>query len=248
MAGRLSGEDCMIAILQFTDEQRPGYLETYLNQRDISFRVFRPDSGEALPLLSECSAVALMGGTMEVNDPLPWISDVLSLIREADQRSIPVIGHCLGGQLIARAFGAVVEDNEHYEIGWHQVDISASAQKNSCFSGVTSFTPFHWHYQTFALPVGAELLLSSQFCQHQAFQLRLNLAFQCHIEITEDMVLSWCRAEQSELVSRQGEASVQSETGMMDMISDRLMALQPVSENIYGYWLSLSDTNNPESA
>lgn len=133
MAGRLSGEDCMIAILQFTDEQRPGYLETYLNQRDISFRVFRPDSGEALPLLSECSAVALMGGTMEVNDPLPWISDVLSLIREADQRSIPVIGHCLGGQLIARAFGAVVEDNEHYEIGWHQVDISASAQKKLLF-------------------------------------------------------------------------------------------------------------------
>lgn len=229
----------MIAILQFTDEQGPGYLERYLIRRKLQYRIYRPDLGDSLPRVAELSGLALMGGTVEVNDPLPWIAMVISLIRQADQQSIPVIGHCLGGQLIARAFGAKVTNNHCYEIGWHKVDVLPTARQLSCFSGMDAFAPFHWHYQTFSLPATAIQLLSNQYCQNQAFQLRLNLAFQCHIEITDELVLLWCKIEKLQLEALRNSSSVQSEQHMLEDITDRLTSLHRVTEKIYDYWLRL---------
>lgn len=230
----------MIAILQFTDEQRPGFLQTYLNQRDLSYHIYRIDKGDHLPELTAISALALMGGTMEANAPLPWIEEVLALIRQADLHAIPVIGHCLGGQLIARALGAEVKNNPCFEIGWHEVDVLASASQMMCFEDDEVFIPFHWHYQTFELPVDAELFMTNQNCTRQAFQLRHNLAFQCHIEITEALVLLWCESEAAQLAQLSGSVTVQTQQQMLENISDRVSALHSLTIRIYDYWLSLS--------
>src|SRR5882762_9602938 len=123
-----------VAIFRHSRTEGPGYFATFLDAHRIPHRLVKIDAGEQVPAdPREFSGLAFMGGPMSVNDDLPWIRDVLGLINSASRSDIPVLGHCLGGQLIAKALGGVVSRNRVKEIGWGTVAVADSAAARDWF-------------------------------------------------------------------------------------------------------------------
>jgi GMP synthase-like glutamine amidotransferase len=149
------------------------------------------------PSLDEAGGLIFMGGPMSVNDDLPFIRLELRLIEEALSRGKPVLGICLGAQLIAKALGSQVYRNPAKEIGWFPVRFTGCAAADPLFSGLSDpELVFHWHGETFDLPPGAELLASSDACRNQAFRVGANAyGLQFHLEVTPDMIADWCRQD-----------------------------------------------------
>jgi GMP synthase-like glutamine amidotransferase len=178
-----------IAIFRHLDIEGPGYLAEFLDARCIPWTLIAIDAGMTQPESPEAySGLVFMGGPMSVNDDLPWIAASLDLIRQAVDRDIPVLGHCLGGQLIAKALGGTVSRNPVKEIGWHSVSVADLPEARAWFGNIRQFSAYHWHGETFSLPDGATHLLSSQHCRNQAFAIGKHLALQCHVEMTEPMI------------------------------------------------------------
>jgi GMP synthase-like glutamine amidotransferase len=162
-----------VAILRFAPNEGPGYFATYLSAHGIDWRAVKIDAGDPVPAdLQAMSGLALMGGPMSVNDDLPWIGPVVDLVHAAAAAGIPVIGHCLGGQLMAKAFGGVVRRSAVREIGWGTVDVLGNAEAVSWFGNdLREFLSFHWHGETFSIPPGAVRVAASAHCENQAFAM-----------------------------------------------------------------------------
>jgi len=173
---------------------------------------------------------------MSVNDPLPWIAEEISLIQQAQQRDIPMLGHCLGGQLIAKALGAQVTKNTVKEIGWFEVITTGTEDSRQWFGDIDQFTAFHWHGETFSIPDGASMLLSSEHCPHQAFSLGNTLALQCHVEVTTEMVPQWTELYAEELAGTTSPA-VQTPQQMLTGLNGRIAELQHAADIVYGNWV-----------
>jgi GMP synthase-like glutamine amidotransferase len=133
----------------------------------------------------------VLGGEMSANDPLPSLRQAEDLIRQAMAAGKPVIGHCLGGQLMARALGARVGDSPAPEVGWQALDIVDSDLARAWFGQRRRATVFQWHFEAFELPPGATLLAASAACPHQAFAIGPHLGMQFHIEVDAEKVLHW---------------------------------------------------------
>ena len=216
-----------------------GYLGSFLTEKQVPWRMVRIDQGDSLPQSAlESSGMVMMGGPMSVNDNLPWIAPLLALIREAMTADIPVLGHCLGGQLISKALGAVVSKNPVKEIGWGEIKVSQHAEARLWFGDIQSFEGFHWHGETFALPDIATHLLASDYCQNQAYCIGKHLAFQCHIEMTVDMVKTWCRVGTEELAEAVTSAGVQQAEAMHVDLESRIAALNGVARTVYERWIT----------
>jgi GMP synthase-like glutamine amidotransferase len=215
----------------------PGYLAGVLSRHDLPCEVFAIDRDAPLPAdTSGCSGLVLMGGPMSVNDPLPWIARELELIREAADRRLPVLGHCLGGQLISKALGGEITASAHREIGWHPVRKLPGAAADDWLAGMPdNANLFHWHGETFSLPAGAEPLLESDWCRNQAFALDNILALQCHVEVTAPMVREWASLYAHELETP--SASVQSAAQMTTGLEARVSELQQAADALYRRWL-----------
>ncbi len=213
----------------------PGYLADFLKTRNILFELVRIDRSDPIPAdVESCSGLVFMGGMMSVNDPLPWIEQELALIRLAHARGIPMLGHCLGGQLISKALGGGVAPNPVREIGWYPVEQVGTPGR--WLNGLPQyFEVFHWHGETFSIPKGATPLLRSPYCENQAFILGNTLAFQCHVEMTEALVKEWVVLYRDQLT--EPCASVQSTAAVLDHLPERIAALQGVADRIYSRWL-----------
>ena len=215
----------------------PGYLDRVLKRYSIPYRLVRIDLNEAVPRgLEETSGLVFMGGPMSVNDPLPWISQELELIQAAQARGMPVLGHCLGGQLISNALGGTVSANTVKEIGWHPVRKSNTTAAADWLAGLPQeFTLFHWHGETFTIPQGAEVILENDNCAHQGFTVGNTLALQCHVEMTASMVGEWASLYRDELVN--DASAVQSAEEMTTNLNARIAAAQLVADRLYLRWL-----------
>jgi GMP synthase-like glutamine amidotransferase len=227
-----------VAIFRHARSEGPGYLADFLDRHHIPWQLIRIDAGDALPAsVHAFSGLVFMGGPMSVNDDLPWIPPVLQLIRDAVAADIPVLGHCLGGQLMSKALGGVVSKNPVKEIGWGEVDVSTGQEALRWFGEVGRFTGFHWHGETFSIPAGAVIVLSSQYCPHQAFTLGKHMGFQCHIEMTVEMVREWCKLGADEVESALQSPGVQPVTEIQRDLDARVLALNSVAERIYAVWM-----------
>ena len=176
-----------VHILQHVSFEGIGSMEPWLRQHAAhitSTRFFEPWT---LPEVSHLDLIIAMGGPMSVNDEaeLPWLVEDKEFVRAAIQQGVPVLGICLGAQLIASALGARVYAGRQREIGWF--DIEAVPQAAGTFTFPPSTTVFHWHGETFDLPVGAVHLARSTACAHQAFQIGTNvIGLQFHLETTPE--------------------------------------------------------------
>lgn len=235
-----------ILILTHVDHCTPGHLAAVLESRGIGFSVVRVDRGELAGYdLDRPRAVALMGGPMSVNDNLPWIATEIAALKHFIQRDIPLLGHCLGGQLIARALGAAVHRMPYTESGWQTLVRRDQANPSPWLAHVPKeFPMFQWHGDTFDLPVGAQWLLSSPWCPNQGFAWGDKvLALQGHPEMTEALVRDWLRDWSSQLDETQP-----SQQGVQQMLRDlptRVAALNQIAEGFYRHWLDLSAIGTP---
>jgi GMP synthase-like glutamine amidotransferase len=176
-----------------------------------------------------------MGGPMSVNDDLPWLPPLFELIRGAVAASVPVIGHCLGGQMISKALGGTVTKNPVKEIGWGGVE-TTDAVAAEWLGELTTFEAFHWHGETFSIPAGATRILKSTYCDNQAFVMGPHLAMQCHVEMTEAMIRLWSRQWAEECAA--ASASVLTPEQMMERIEGRLTAMRIAADRLYARWIT----------
>ncbi len=227
-----------ILIFRHIECEGPGFLAEILAEKDLPFTVIAIDRGDAIPENSdEASALVFMGGPMSVNDPLPWIDQECRLIRHAVDRDIPVLGHCLGGQLISKALGGVVQKNPVREIGWFPVDRVSNGAADEWFSDLPArFEAYHWHGETFSIPEGSERILSSAFCANQGFVAGSTLALQCHVEMTAPMVRQWADLYRDEI--SQPSQSVQSHDDMVANVEQRALGLQQAARVLYERWIA----------
>ncbi|HEY0561869.1 MAG TPA: type 1 glutamine amidotransferase [Methylophilus sp.] len=227
-----------VVVFRHARTEGAGYLGTFLEQHDIPWCEVRIDLGQSIPAsVHDYSGLVFMGGPMSVNDDLPWIPPVLQLIRNAIAADIPVLGHCLGGQLMSKALGGTVSTNPVKEIGWGEVKVSAHADAKKWFGEIQQFLSFHWHGETFTLPTGASHLLASQYCPNQAYAIGKHLGFQCHIEMTEEMVKVWCQSGQQEIADTGAIPSVQNTAAIQHDLTVRVQALNAVAESVYRVWI-----------
>ena len=228
-----------VAIFRHAASEGPGYFATYLTRHEVPWRVIKVDEGEPVPASPrEFSGLAFMGGPMSVNDDLAWIAAELRLVRSAVDSGVPVLGHCLGGQLIARALGGKVTRNPVKEIGWGRVDVLRNDVAAGWFgTELRFFDSFHWHGETFSIPPGATRILSSPHCENQAFTLGPHLGMQCHVEMTPELIRAWCRDWGKEVESLARRIpSVQTPAQMTERIEERVGALNMIANRIYDRW------------
>jgi GMP synthase-like glutamine amidotransferase len=172
-----------------------GRIEPVLASHGISLvyaDLYQPDA--PVPDISHAAGLIVLGGPMSANDDLPWLRAEERLIQQAIQRGQPVLGICLGSQLIAKALGAQVHPNQEKEIGWFKIHFTDSARQDPLLAGLpASETVFHWHGESFDLPKDAVLLASSERCRHQVYRVGSSVyGLQCHLEVTPEMIADWC--------------------------------------------------------
>ena len=227
-----------VAIFRHNPTEGPGYFATVLERHGIAWQLVPVDAGAPVPESArEFSGLAFMGGPMSVNDDLPWIPPALQLIRDAVGRGVPVLGHCLGGQLMAKALGGEVTRNAVKEIGWGRVDVADGETARAWFGRTRSFLAYHWHGETFTVPPGAARVASSPYCATQAFALGASLGLQCHVEMTEEMIRAWAESGRRE-IEHANSPAVQSREEMQRHLQARVAALHGTAEQLYGRWIS----------
>ena len=226
-----------VAIFRHAPSEGPGYFASYLERKAIAWRLVPLDEGRAVPRSARGFAgLVFMGGPMSVNDELPWIIPALALIADAVRHDVPVLGHCLGGQLVARAFGGAVRAEPVKEIGWGEVAVADNAVARDWLGPVRAFESFHWHGEAFSIPPGGTRVLENRHCANQAFALGRHFGMQCHVEMTPAMISDWVRGGGAEIAQAQGSPGVQQPAEIERDLERRVAALHAVADRIYDKW------------
>jgi GMP synthase-like glutamine amidotransferase len=229
-----------VLIFRYARTEGPGQFATFLDANRLAWRLVKLDEGEAVPeSAAPFAGLGFMGGPMSANDELPWTRPVLELMRDAVHRKVPVIGHCLGGQLLARALGAKVGASPVKEIGWNRVEVEDTSLARKWFGAdLLEFTTFQWHGESFAIPDAGERILRGAHCRNQAFVVgNRHLALQCHVEMTPEMIDSWCASGADEVLASAASPAVQDVATIRAQTRERLPALTNVASRLYRHWI-----------
>lgn len=215
-----------------------GHLTDTLELRGIPYELIAIDAGMSVPdQIDDVSGLAFLGGTMSVNDALPWVEEELQLIRSAREANLPVLGHCLGSQLIAKALGGVVAPMPAKEIGWHSVKLLDNPATQAWLDGVPrELEVLVWHHDAFTLPEGATPLYESRFCPNQAFVIGNMVATVAHIEVTSELLREWLDIYGYDLSPVSDSVQPIEEVGCN--LDERVPAMQQLTNAVYDSWLT----------
>jgi GMP synthase (glutamine-hydrolysing) len=195
-----------VLIVQHVAPEPPGLIAQALQRRGVDWRVARVDRGEPVPRTLEADGLVVMGGPMGVyqQDRYPHLGAELQLLEDAARRGRPILGVCLGSQLLAAALGARVYPAPAKEIGWHQVRLLPDASQDPLFKGIArSFRAFHWHGDAFDLPAGAVPLARSALTRVQAFRAGgTAYGVLCHLEVDREQLKAMSAAFAGELAEQ----------------------------------------------
>lgn len=186
-----------LLVIQHMEHEDAGMFGETARHEELELRLVRTWLGESVPRTpgENTVAVLIMGGGMNVDqvDRYPNLAAEMKLVRQCVARSTPLIGVCLGSQLIAAALGARVYDGPVKEIGWYSLQLTEEAEGDPLFEGLPEQqTVFQWHGQTFDLPAGAVRLAGSEAFPNQAYRLGECIwGLQYHLETTEIHVRDW---------------------------------------------------------
>ena len=232
-----------ILVFQHVAWELLGTLNPLLKQAGFRIRYVNFERHpDAEPNLRKYNGLVVLGGPMNVDqvDEYPHLETETRLIRDAIARRIPVLGICLGAQLIAHALGARVYANGEKEIGWYDLSLTDTGREDPLLRGLgASERIFQWHGDTFDLPVGAEHLASSPTCTNQAFRYGdLVYGLQFHLEADQPMIERWLdvpvhREELAQLGGRIDPDQIRQETPTR---IDHSMAL---SHKVFGAFIDL---------
>jgi GMP synthase (glutamine-hydrolysing) len=184
-----------VLILRHVPHEPAGTLETILAHANVAFQYV--DLFDHVPRdlpLMQAAGLVVLGGPMNVDevDRYPYLAREIGWIRAAMEAHTPILGICLGAQLLAKSLGSRVYPNDQKEIGWHPIELTRRAADDPLFAAEGVRTVFHWHGDTFDLPMGAVHLASSTRCAQQAFRYGQRAwGLQFHIEMTAEMVDDW---------------------------------------------------------
>ncbi len=174
----------------------PGVFAGEAVARGHAFEQWEPADGPPPRSLSDYNAVMAFGGGMQVDEDerYPWLRTVLDLLREGVEREVPILGVCLGAQMLAHAVGGAVGPAPRAERGWSSVELTGAGRQDPLFAGEPRiFEVFQWHSDAFELPPGAIALAHSPVCL-QAFRAGPRAwGVQWHPEVTAETVLDWAR-------------------------------------------------------
>lgn len=196
-----------VLIIKNAENEGPGTIEDYLKEREMSYRIANfygcDATEEVVPDIKDSTHLVVLGGPMSVYDSegMPFLHYGIAIIRAFIVKRRPVLGICLGAQMIAHALGADVYPGSKEEIGWHRVDITTEGMEDRVMSSLAVDNEpvadvFQWHGDTFHLPEKAVRLSTSGEYRNQAFKYRENVyALQFHIEVRPDMIEEWMGKE-----------------------------------------------------
>lgn len=193
-----------VLILKNTLSEGPGSIDGFLRQEKLPNRVIETHAGEELPGLSSFSHLVVLGGPMAVYEmpQYPFLVREAAFLEQAIKANKPVLGICLGAQMIAHVLGGRVYRGIGKEVGWDEVSLTGEGIKDPLLSalavnGKAVAQVFQWHGDTFDLPRGAVLLASSALYPNQAFRYSGRVyALQFHVEVTPAIVREWLAHEQ----------------------------------------------------
>jgi GMP synthase-like glutamine amidotransferase len=191
-----------------------GLIAETLKSEGIDFRAVHLYEGEGLPRdCGDLDGLVIMGGPMNVDDirQFPFLLPEVQLIERLIAEGKPVLGICLGAQLVAKALGSRVYPNKIREVGWHPVSFTPAGKKDPFFSHLPDpLTVLQWHGDTFDLPKDTVHLATSKQCHNQAFRWGESVyALQFHIEATPTMVTQWCADEEGKKYAADAGESVE---------------------------------------
>ena len=177
--------------------------------RGASWRNVNPHEGGVLPPSPQgLAGLLVLGGSMSVADPAydHVFEPVTALIRAFHAEQKPVLGVCLGSQLLARSFAAAVYPLDDLEVGYVALELTDAGAEDALLAGLSRRqTIFEWHEDTFDLPAGAELLMTGATCRHQAFRVgATSYGFQCHFEVGASQIETWIGAGRANLKQHRG--------------------------------------------
>ena len=226
-----------ILIFRHVTCEGPGYLGTFLKNNNIPYEIICIDEGIAVPQnLDTVSGLVFMGGSMNVTDSLEWMNDEQKLIRKAINKNIPIMGICLGAQLMSAALGGKVTHDPNMEIGWHKVEPDIKNKDNEWLKGLPKdLIPFHWHADTFSIPKEATVLLHSQCRKNQAFSIKNSIAMQFHLEMTIEMTKEWVRLFKSDL--EKNTPCVQNSNEVIFNLEEKIEKLHCYADIFYSKWI-----------
>ena len=222
-----------VHVFQHVPFEDLGSIRGELTDRGAEIGYTRFFAGDPLPMLEEIDMLIAMGGPMSVNDELdlPWLRAEKQAVRDAIAMEVPVLGVCLGAQLIASALGARVYPNPVKEIGWFPIQGVHGTEP--AFSFPSESPVFHWHGETFDLPPGAIQLARTVACEQQAFQYKRHvLGLQFHLEMTADGVKALVENCRNELT---GGPYVQRERQLLAVPESQYVAANALMREILAY-------------
>jgi GMP synthase-like glutamine amidotransferase len=228
-----------VLVLQHLPDDGPAFLATWLAAQGRALELRHTAAGDAYPeRIDGFGALAVLGGEWGANDDRPSLRQAEHLIRQAVAAGVPVLGHCLGGQLMARALGGAVGLSPAPERGWHAVQRHATPQARQWLGeGPVEPVLFQWHRDAFGLPPGAECLAHSAACPHQAFVLGPHLAMQFHVEVDEAKLQAWATEAEAEAPSAATPPGWHGAARLRQDTPRHLAASQALAGRIYARWL-----------
>ena len=185
-----------VLVFQHDPHDGPGYLGEALLERGARLTIIRLDEDEAVPDPSAYDMLLVMGGAMNVyqEDKYPWLLQETHAISRVVAAGKPVLGVCLGGQLLAKALGAKVHLGAATEIGLTQITLTEAGESDPLFEGLSQVEAVEWHDDTFDIPSGAVALACSDGCPNQAFRFgKSAYGLQFHPEVSPMMLAEWIK-------------------------------------------------------
>jgi len=226
-----------LLVLQHAACETPGLIADALD--DYTLRTIRSYDGEPVPKeLGDATGLILMGGPQSVYEQkqFPYLLDELHLIEHTLRAGKPILGVCLGSQLLAAALGAPVTKGKQKEIGWHEVTLEFEARRDALFNRLPfSFMALHWHGDVFELPRSAVSLASSAMTPHQAFRHGFHaygLLF--HLEMNRAQLAEMTTTFTGELKSAGVDAQA-----LLNEADKHLKPLQDIGAAVFKRWASL---------